>query len=76
VRVRRQTGGEEHWWRDAIKRPKDVARLLLQAAPARASRGDTAVGCWPDLGREHGRTEGGVSPLFVAILFFITHDLS
>lgn len=75
MRVRRQTGGEEHW-RDAIKRPKDVARLLLQAAPARASRGDTAVGCWPDLGREHGRTEGGVSPLFVAILFFITHDLS
>jgi hypothetical protein len=65
-------GGEEHG-RDAIKRPKEAARSLQLAVPARApsSRDDTAARCWRDLERRDGRTEGKVSSLFLVLLFFI-----
>jgi len=72
------TGGKEHGG-VAIKQPKEAARSLRLAVPARASssRDDTAAGCWRDLERRHGRTDGVFPICFLCFYYsLLTHDLS
>ena len=67
------TGGKEHGG-VAIKQPKEAARSLRRAP---SSRDDTAAGCWRDLERRHGRTDGVFPICFLCFYYsLLTHDLS